>query len=71
MLPRAMYTGSLPNAHKYNGVSNAAAMADREEYLNSSIKTSHVMICNPAIIGLITKNIPRDVATPFPPLKLK
>ena len=69
--PRAMYIDSLFNAHKYSGVSNAAAIADRDEYLNNIAKISQVIICRPATIGLIAKNIPRDVATPFPPLKAK
>ena len=66
-----MYVDPLFNAHKYNGVSNAAAIADRDEYLNTIAKMSQVIICKPATIGVIAKKIPRDVATPLPPLKLK
>lgn len=60
-----------PKSNKLTGNITAAHMEDRDTYLDAvktkAKTTRHVIVAN----GLIAKNAPHPVATPFPPLKFK
>ena len=52
-------------------LTNAAIRAANEEYRVKSATNSQTVIANKPVVNSSARRIPAEVATPFPPLKLK